>query len=360
MRVLHISKKLPDVRVEKCIIGDRKDGHDVAFAGYSNDTPIFDEIRDIKQYTYRFGHAHTFGPKRHESIEDLQMAIEDFDPDFLHVHDIYFAILAMHLDRPWLYNDHEAWSNQISTLVSGRPKWSLKYWRRTLGIRARKRMIDSWEPRVLKDRVTITISERLADMYHRMYTRKTFVIPNFPMLSEVPKKIVTDKQDCMAYVGSDLLAAAPYHRDTRGFLDVVRRHQLNLLVVGDRKLKSEGTITSLGYRDHTEIMDLIGRCRFGVVAFRNYPNKPIHLGDHNKISLYAHSGQIVIAPRTLTANPHVKYIEFFDRMSDIPQILKEAEHVDPEVIANHAKEHMIWDRYFPVQTEANTLLIESM
>lgn len=355
LRILHLGNRFPDARVEKCMISDTRRGDTPAVALLESKGLALETSRDFPQYMFKYGGLSQLGFYSKGSIKDLENHIKQFDPDLIHAHDIYNAILADKLGLPYIYNDHEAWSFKIAATVPVASKMTLKYWRRYLGLSVRKRIVPRREDEILKKGITLTVSDALTE-YHLSKGAKAFTVNNYPMLTEIENFKVKEKiNGSLAYVGTDLSHFSGPFRDTRGFIEFITEENIKLTVIGDRNLESTDLITNHGFVHHSKINELLESIQFGALAFNSHP---FHIfADHVKIYNYLHAGMILIAPNSFDI-PEVLDIRKYSSFSDIPDLMMEPSKYTPEEISDHARKNFIWERREESIASAVKLAIE--
>ena len=105
--VLHIAHQLPDIRVEKMMLGGKDLGFDVQIAVQKFISFSFDELKSCKVHLFDSGALDQFGFKR-DSVNQIKEIIGTVNPDIIHAHDIYnayFTSQATH--QKFVYDDHE-------------------------------------------------------------------------------------------------------------------------------------------------------------------------------------------------------------------------------------------------------------
>ncbi|HET6640088.1 MAG TPA: glycosyltransferase, partial [Nitrososphaeraceae archaeon] len=205
MRILHVShESLPDWRIEKSAITASNLGNDVFFAGkLSND---YSRKSFAKIYKINWNAKARLGlPYYSDSIKkQLDKVLKETKPDVIHAHNIFSAKMVSEFGIPFVYDDHEYWSrlSQLlreiarakdlhgeSTRHKGYSKMMLSKAtniRRSLINRYAIKLWTKWEQEIVSSHPTITVSEQIAADLRTNYNAKdVFVVPNFPMFSEV-------------------------------------------------------------------------------------------------------------------------------------------------------------------------------
>ncbi|MFY9565401.1 MAG: glycosyltransferase, partial [Nitrososphaeraceae archaeon] len=205
MRVLHVShESLPDWRIEKSAITAANMNNEVFFVGRASNSYTRKTFSNI--YKISWGAKTRLGlPFYWHSVKkQLERVLKETRPDVVHAHNIFSAKMVSEFEIPFVYDDHEFWS-RLSMLLremvlmrgtiedESHKSASLK----NMGIqlmRIRRIVINNyaiklwtnWEKEIVSSHPTITVSEQIAEQLRTIYhAKKVFVVPNFPMYSEV-------------------------------------------------------------------------------------------------------------------------------------------------------------------------------
>jgi len=344
LRILHISHRgLPDPRIEKSAISARKRGAETYFAGgrvreFSYPVKIFDGT-----FRLPFNTKANIGlrPWWNALKRSLEKVLRRCKPDIVHAHDIIAARLAIEYDISVVYDDHEYWSMEMRYKIKGlRSLFRWFIWR-------------SWERIVLrKARAIITVSDEIADK-HRRLNRNVFTVPNLPMLSEVKnlEKCCTRNRLSSVYVGS-LTSHQPPFRKMDGFIDIFLRKDVgDLIVIGDKKLKSFPPIYSIGFLRHDLLLKELTKYHIGIIPWKKHPFH--RFCNPNKPYEYACAGLLVLV--TSDMKPVMKLLEdfckTFDEYEDLVLLLEYYESNLNEAVEEglktmeFAKKKLIWERY---------------
>ncbi|MHA2033420.1 MAG: glycosyltransferase, partial [Candidatus Kariarchaeaceae archaeon] len=323
------------------MISDHRRGDQPIAALLGLGPAALNQAKEFKQRQFQYGALEQFGMKRKRSLAQIKDIIDEFDPDLLHAHDLYNAVLASQFDLPWIYNDHEAWSFKTKATVPINSKLTFSYWKRYVGLRFRKRYVVKWERKLLKGLVTLAVSSNLAK-FHDELGAHSFTINNFPMFDEIKDLKLEDKEEgSIAYIGMDISYFSGLFRDTRGFIEAATSQGNHLVIIGDSNLKTHGNITNHGFVHHNEINKLLLPVQFGALAFR--PHSLHIFGDNIKIYNYLHAGQMIIAPYTFEL-PEINHKRTYQTFSEIPKLINTPVKITPEEIMTEAREKFIWER----------------
>ena len=141
MKILHVGDSFPDARVEKTIISDEKQGHKVSLILSTLGPNIFDHKDELPIYHLNMSRANNLGFNRNKVTQEFKEIVNEIDPDIIHCHNIFNAVLCLDIDVPWIYNDHEAWGKQIEYRWPTNPLYSPIFYRRFLTWLIKVRMI---------------------------------------------------------------------------------------------------------------------------------------------------------------------------------------------------------------------------
>jgi glycosyl transferase family 4 len=195
---LHLSDVgLPDWRVEKSAISALKFDHEVIFAGGDSKnyhTKTFSKICGIK-WTERARRGIPF--YWHSVKKQVERVIREVRPDIVHAHDVFSAKMISEFGLPFVYDDHEYWSefpkilSEADETLSEQPKGGLprKVLRRVARNFLKRYSIHlwtKWEKELVSCCPTITVSDKIAEELKVIgNSDRVFVVPNFPMKHEV-------------------------------------------------------------------------------------------------------------------------------------------------------------------------------
>ena len=211
----------------------------------------------------------------------------------------------------------------------------------------------AWESIVLrKARAIITVSDEIANE-HRKLNRNTFTVPNLPLFSEIKnleKSHVRDRLSSV-YVGS-LTSPQPPFRRMDGFIDIfIRRDVGDLVVIGDRRLKSFPPIYSIGFLRHDLLLKELTKYHIGIIPWKKHPFHSFC--NPNKPYEYACAGLLVLV--TSDMKPVISMLgdlcKTFNNYTDLMLLLEyyknNLEEVGEEGLKTmkFAKEKLVWERY---------------
>jgi hypothetical protein len=123
--------------------------------------------------------------------------LREVRPDIVHAHNIFSAKMISQFDYPFVYDDHESWSefpkilaeadcDTLKPLTGGMLRRSLRRIARNYLKRRAVYLWTNWQKEMVSSRPTITVSDKIAkNLKITGKTDRVFVVPNFPMKFEV-------------------------------------------------------------------------------------------------------------------------------------------------------------------------------
>ncbi len=357
MRILHIGKSLPDMRIEKTILLDIGRGDEPALILYDEFKNKEFNIKEIAatKYFIKVGKKNILGFGRKGVKKQIDLIIDEFKPDLLHVHDIHNAIFVYGTKIPWIYNDHEGWSIEGKYRRPSLKLFSFRYWYHMVGWFLKYMNIIFWEDKILDNRITITVSKGISEM-HTKKKALPKIMHNFPMQSEIDRDInVIKRNNSMVYIGGDFDKNDNKYRDSKGLLKIAVQECFDLTIIGNQNINSQKNIKSLGFINHYKIYNEINDIQFGLLPYK--PHEFQKITDPNKVYIYTHMGLIIIGPYTYNFN-HIPAFRKYNHFSEIKNLinLETQAHELPENIIKYAKENLVWEK----QSEIYASVIKSL
>src|SRR5919109_3400681 len=267
MRILHVShESLPDWRIEKSAISAANSNNKVFFAGrvlnpYSGDA--FSKIYKIS-WTPRARRAVPF--YWHSVKKQLEKVLNETKPDVIHAHNIFSAKMVSEFRIPFVYDDHEFWpvyvkrQSEASKQSQKNVQMFSRAWPRAAARRVLREFLaskaiklwTSWEKEIVSSHPTITVSEQIAAEMRKSYHAKyVFVVPNFPMTSEVKdfEKPRFHNSLFSVYAGVEAKGEIiPAHRNIDGFISTFLEEDIgNLTIIGWNGKSSSNKIRYTGF-----------------------------------------------------------------------------------------------------------------
>jgi hypothetical protein len=372
LRILHLSDDpLPDWRVEKSAISASNLGYETFFMGdgstnYSN--KIFSKIYKIHWTAKaRLGISTSW----HYLKKEVQKVIKEVKPDLVHAHNIFSAKMISDFGLPFIYDDHEYWS-QYPRIISEMadtfcwkdksPENILRVVAIGLPVRIRRTIINrytlhlwtSWEKKVVCSAPTITVSDKIADeLKVSGDTNRVFVVPNFPMKSETDniEKPYMHSKISSVYAGSDGKQKVP-SRNIDGITDTFINGNIGgLTIIGWEGSCSSKKITYKGRLSRQAMFDEMSKHSIGLLPWKKHWSH--EFVNPNKAYEYAHAGLFVgctstfeTVLRTLKDNC-VSFEDYSDLVSQLEYFRDNLDEFYKKrlKIFEFAKNNLIWEKY---------------
>src|ERR671919_1062698 len=370
MRVLHVShESLPDWRIEKSAITASNRGNDVFFAGkLSND---YSRNSFTKIYNITWNAKARLGlPLFTGSIKkQLDQVLKETKPDVIHAHNIFSAKMVSEFGIPFVYDDHEYWpvyvkrqsevsrQNQqnIRPFTLSWPRMvARKFMREHLASKAVK-LWTKWEQEIVSSHPTITVSEQIATDLRTNYNAKdVFVVPNFPMFSEVRDFEKPRYHDSLSSVYAGVEAKGeitPAHRNIDGFISSFLGQDIGDLVIIGWNAKSPSIkVRYMGFLPRQEMYREMFNHSIGLVPFKRHWSH-VYISP-NKAYEYAHAGLVVLStsgfePVNAILGEHCITFEDYEDMASKLKYFKE--NLDELYkrrlrVFEFARENLIWEK----------------
>jgi len=358
MRILHLSDVgLPDTRVERAALYAVKKGWEVIFAGgrpaESQLLNVFKRIRYRPWYpTEKTGLPFTLRKLK----QWLQHLIREEKPDLIHAHDVFAGKVALEVDHPFVYDDHEIWASRISyqgaqavkrnrTLIRRAGAWvALRAWRK-------------WEPQIIQNAPVIAVSEEIAKLYKRIQPQ-TYVIPNLPTSQEVA--MIPPNQNITGEFRIAMISRDDWPlqmRPDRVALQVWLENRLGarLVFIGPKAIETE-EVENHGFVSHEEMLRILSSCDVALLGQRW--DLPLY-SFQNRFPYFLHTGLKVIVP--LEDITEVNFSRQYDvgwswnsssELKELIQQLTQQYHADEKNwnldkvrVRKVAKDHLLWEHY---------------
>ena len=350
LRILHVSDTpLPDIRIEKMAYTSRKKGCKTFFAGPGFDVYALNENVFDGAFHVSWNRLARLGVRPHYNWvkRGLKRVINVVKPDLIHAHNVFTAKIVSELGYPFVFDDHELYSAEKMSDI----EWAESGLIDKVAGRYEVWKWSRWEHEVANEAPVITVSDKISEVY-RWHGGKAYVVPNYPSLFELSKAYIKGKKNdvfTMAYVGNDISQIHRPYRDTRGIIEMVRRIAVRFAVIGDRKLRSHGTIISKGFVPHLKLYEILSEYHVGIIPWKKHllhkyfnPNKPY---------LYAHSGMVVVVPSSLTnvITAFEGNCRTIEKFSDLEVLLRglsndiEATIEEGQKTKEYASQNLIWE-----------------
>jgi glycosyltransferase involved in cell wall biosynthesis len=368
--------QLPDWRIEKSASTDSRLGHKVIFAGMKSnyEGSVFSGIF-LVHWTPR---ARRGIPFYWRSVKkQLERVLKETRPDVVHAHNIFSAKMVSEFGIPFVYDDHEFWpiyvkrqsevsiQNQMNAQVFSRA-WPRAIIRKSvrdlLASRAIKLWTD-WEREIVSSHPTITVSEPIAEQLRTNYHAKNvFVVPNFPMYSEVKDFEKPNFIDNLSSVYAGVEArgdTTPSHRKMDGFISTFLEKDIgNLTIIGWNDQSISNKVRYTGFLSRQDMFREMFNHSVGLIPWRRHWTHDFV--SPNKAYEYAHAGLVVACTSSLDVIKQIlkEHCITFDDYEDMAKTLMYfRENLDELYnrrlkIFDHARENLIWEKNEKLITEA--------
>jgi glycosyltransferase involved in cell wall biosynthesis len=375
--VLHIShESLPDWRVEKSAITGLKLGYRVSFAGKSGFNTNKTEFAKIYEIEWN-SKARLGIPYYWQKVKkQLQKILKQEAPDIVHAHNLYSAVLISELGVPFVFDDHEYWSMSSKILLemdyrpfqsSIRSQSRIKPEMYKTSItsrmnRIKRRLIDryaihvwtGWEKRLISNAPVIVVSEPIAKDYRRQLNAKAYLVPNYPILSEVEAMgslTYRTQVDCI-YSGGDGNDKVMYpQRQMDGLFELFDNDKRFPLTIAGWSDSSFSNLRFLGSLSRPEMFAEMSRHTVGLLPWKKHwahyytnPNKPYE---------YAHAGLAVAC--TSSIHPVIESLEdCCVKFDDYPDLVNKLCYLQQHLEELHklrkrtqqlAREKLTWEKH---------------
>ena len=369
MKVLHLSDMhLPDWRIEKSAFTDLNRGHEVVFAGMkSNYTGnVFSKVFQI-HWTPRARRAVPF--YWHSVKKQLEGVIKETRPDVIHAHNIFSAKMVSEFGIPFVYDDHEFWpiyvkrQSEVSKQSQHRVQRSSSAWPRAMVRKILREFLASraiklwtrWEREIVSSHPTITVSEQIAaELRTNYHAKNVFVVPNFPMYSEVKDFEKPRFLDSLSSVYAGVEAKGeitPAHRKIDGFVSTFLEKDIgNLVIIGWDDKSSSNKVRYRGFLPRQDMFREMSNHSIGIIPFSRHWSH-IYISP-NKAYEYPHAGLVVLTtsgfePVKDILKEHCVTFEDYADMASKLMYFKETMdelHKKRLQIFDYARKNLIWEK----------------
>ena len=331
LKILHLShESLPDWRVEKSALTGLSVGHQVLFAGRkisgSYDRNIFAKIFEMN---WTAGARYGIPVYWRSVKKQFEKIIRDSRPDIVHAHNIFSAKLVSEFGIPFVYDDHEYWSKSSKILKEIEYQNSEAYRLRKLQLTdyfmsklktAKRRYINKkiskvwtkWERELVNSCPTITVSEKIAEELRVMgnNTNKVFVVPNFPLQSEVMdiKRPTRHTGLSSVYAGGDGHNKIKFpQKNIDDLIDTFSNQNIgSLTIIGwDGQTSLSPKISYTGFLTRQDMFNEMSKHSIGLIPWKAHWSHVY--SSPNKAYEYAHAGLFVICTSSL--KPVTEYLK---------------------------------------------------
>ena len=379
MKILHLSDRgLPDWRIEKAAITALKEGHEVLFAGGKAPNNYYRKIF-IKNYEINWSARSRRGIPFywHGVKKQVERTLREAGPDLVHAHDIFAAKMISEFGVPFIYDNHEYWSqySEILADVNNRgasmssetrlPRKILRRLTRKILNDYATRLWKKWERELVCSNTTITVSDEIADKLRAIHTNgnnnnkrssnRIFVVPNYPLSSEVKffeKPRYHDRLSCV-YAGlSGKVQIPTSHTNIDGLTEAFIENNIGgLTVIGWNNTKSFENVKYSGFLSRDSMYKEMFAHSIGLIPWRKHWSHSY--ANPNKAYEYAHAGLFVMCTESLkpvikTLNEHCTTFE--DHTDLVSKLAYFKDNLDELFskrlkIFEYARSKLIWEMY---------------
>lgn len=371
MRILHLSDRgLPDWRIEKAATTALKAGHEVLFGGgkraISYDRRIFFKTYKIS-WSARSRRGIPF--YWHSVKKQVERMLGEVRPDVVHAHDIFAAKMISEFGVPFVYDNHEHWSEYSKILVdanrdasrnlkSSLPRKILRKVTRKFLNDYTMRLWKKWEKELVCANTTITVSDEIAEklraINNNASANRIFVVPNFPMRSEVKdfEKPQYHSKLSSVYAGlSGTAQITPAHKNIDGLAEAFFNNNIGDLTIIGWNNRSFANIKYSGFLPRESMYREMFPHSIGLIPWRRHWSHTY--ANPNKAYEYAHAGLFVMC--TASLKPVIEKLKehcttFEDHADMVSKLAYFRDNLDELYerrlkIFDHARSNLIWETY---------------
>jgi glycosyltransferase involved in cell wall biosynthesis len=306
----------------------------------------------------------------------LHKILKQEAPDLVHSHNLYSAKLISELGVPFVFDDHEYWSmsskillemdyqpfqSSIRTRTRINPEIPNISMKRRMN-RIRRRLIDryairlwtTWERELISTAPVIVVSESIAKDYQRHGNTRSFLVPNYPILSEVEalgSPTYQTQVNCI-YSGGDGNDKVMYpQRQIDGLFELFENDRRFPLTIAGWSDSSFSNLRFLGFLSRPEMFSEMSRHTVGLLPWKKHwahyytnPNKPYE---------YAHAGLAIACTSSIL--PVIESLQnCCVKFEDYPDLVNKLDYLQhhPDELHNLrkrtqelAREKLTWDKH---------------
>jgi glycosyltransferase involved in cell wall biosynthesis len=369
MRILHVShESLPDWRIEKSAISAAHSDNKVFFAGRVSNSYSGNAFSKIHKIGWTAKARLGLPFYWHSVKKQLEKVLNETKPDVIHAHNIFSAKMVSEFRIPFVYDDHEYWS-RLSMLLremvlkkrTSEDKSVKNMLSQMTSVRRRAinayaiRLWTSWEKEIVSSHPTITVSEQIAaEMRISYHAKNVFVVPNFPMFSEVKdfEKPRFHNSLSSVYAGGDGRNIDKYPNRNIDDLDntFLQKDIGNLVIIGWNGTSPSNKISYSGFLPRQDMFREMFHHSIGLIPWKQHWSH--NFISPNKAYEYAHAGLVVL---TTSAFEPVKEIlkehcvTFEDYADMASKLMYFKENLDELYnkrlqIFGYARDKLIWEK----------------
>jgi glycosyltransferase involved in cell wall biosynthesis len=359
---------LPDWRIEKSALTDLNLGHEVVFGGMESKYTgnIFSKIFQI-QWTPSARRAVPF--YWHSVKKQLEKVLNETKPDVIHAHNIFSAKMVSEFRIPFVYDDHEFWpiyvkrQSEASKQSQKNVQTFSRAWPRAVARKVLRELLaskaiilwTSWEKEIVSSHPTITVSEQIAaEMRISYHAKNVFVVPNFPMYSEVKdfEKPRFHNSLSSVYAGVEAKGEiTPAHRNIDGFISTFLEEDIgNLVIIGWKGTSSSNKVRYTGFLPRQDMFREMFNHSIGLIPWKQHWSH--NFVSPNKAYEYAHAGLVVACTSSFSVIKEIlkeHCVTFEDYADMASKLMYFKENLDELYkkrlqIFGYARDNLIWEK----------------
>ena len=357
--------RLPDWRIEKSAITALNVGHDVVFAGRNSKTYHTNTFSKKYEIDWTERSRRGFPFYWHSVKKQVERMIREVRPDIVHAHNIFSAKMISELGLPFIYDDHEFWSEFSKILAQGDdevtkpvadslPKNMIRRAARNFLKRHAIRLWTKWEKELIPSCPTITVSDKIAEELRVIgNSDRVFVVPNFPMKHEVKDferpRIHTKLSSVYAGIEAQ---KKQINRDIDGLTDLFMRRDIgHLTLIGSQGKSLSDNVSYAGLLSRQAMFREMFAHSIGLIPWKKHISHTFV--SPNKAYEYAHSGLFVMCTssfrtvlQTLGDNC-AAFEDYHDLASQLECFRDNLEDLYKKrlKIFEYARNNLIWEKY---------------
>jgi glycosyltransferase involved in cell wall biosynthesis len=304
----------------------------------------------------------------HSVKKQLEKVLNETKPDVIHAHNIFSAKMVSEFRIPFVYDDHEYWS-RLSMLLkemvlkkrTSEDKSVKNMLSQMTSVRRRAinayaiRLWTSWEKEIVSSHPTITVSEQIAaEMRISYHAKNVFVVPNFPMFSEVKdfEKPRFHNSLSSVYAGGDGRNIDKYPNRNIDDLDntFLQKDIGNLVIIGWNGTSPSNKISYAGFLPRQDMFQEMFHHSIGLIPWKQHWSH--NFISPNKTYEYAHAGLVVACTYSFSVIKEIlkeHCVTFEDYADMASKLMYFKENLDELYnkrlqIFGYARDKLIWEK----------------
>src|SRR5919108_2574814 len=370
MKILHVShESLPDWRIEKSAISAANSDNKVFFAGRVSNPSLKNAFSKIYKIGWTAKARLGLPFYWHSVKKQLEKVLNETKPDVIHAHNIFSAKMVSEFRIPFVYDDHEFWpvyvkrqseaskqsQKNVQMFSQAWPRAAARKVLRELLTSRAIRLWTSWEKEIVSSHPTITVSEQIAaEMRISYHAKNVFVVPNFPMFSEVKdfEKPRFHNSLSSVYAGVEAKGEiTPAHRNIDGFISTFLEEDIgNLIIIGWNGKSSSNKIRYTGFLPRQDMFHEMFNHSIGLIPWKQHWSH--NFISPNKAYEYAHAGLVVACTYSFSVIKEIlkEHCITFENYADMAsKLMYFKENLDELYnkrlqIFGYARDKLIWEK----------------